>query len=52
MYCKFCDCYIPDIKIPFSVKELGVGTRWKDICRPCMDTIALVPDYLYEKLRL
>lgn len=52
IYCKLCSCIIPDIKVPFSDKELGVGTKWKDICRPCMDIIAYVPRYPFKRDRL
>jgi hypothetical protein len=38
-YCKLCNNYIPDIKVSLGDDDLGIGTKWKDICQPCMDLI-------------
>lgn len=45
MKCNICNFHIPNVRI---FKERGKGTKLKDICKPCMDLIALIPDYKYE----
>jgi len=51
MNCSMCSFHMPDRKVEFSRGDLGVGTKWKDICEPCMNLIALIPDYKYKNMK-